>query len=191
MRSLFSLWYSFLWSSENCVLEILWQVAFFSYLSSACCNAKTCGTYTLLCIWYIFPHQGSKKRSLCLSYTQSKHINCSAKKVDLYYPTTAWWFGWVTHCVITVWRFLCSKFRSRSSRSILGVKIRIHSYKLLNLFYLCGSSESLLESCCLQMVALAEQKEQDLKIMTSNFPMTSVNLDLAFQQNRFVPTKAK
>ena len=43
----------------------------------------------------------------------------------------------------------------------------------------------------MQMVALAEQKEQDLKIMTSDFPAISVNLDLAFQQNRFVPAKAK
>lgn len=41
------------------------------------------------------------------------------------------------------------------------------------------------------MAALAEQKEQDLKIMTSNFPATSVNLNLAFQQNIFVPTEAK
>jgi len=41
------------------------------------------------------------------------------------------------------------------------------------------------------MVALPEQREQDLKIMTSNFPTTSVDLNLAFQQNRFVPTKAK
>lgn len=41
------------------------------------------------------------------------------------------------------------------------------------------------------MVVLAEQKEQDLKIMTFNFPATSVDLDLAFQQNIFVPAKAK